>query len=312
MIRKIAQKHHPYCGVVVLLAAMLAAAAAVTAPAAMAAPITFNTALPVAQGESIVRVQSKLLHAGDDPTPADRQLEVWAFPIVGVYGVRPRLAAFAVLPILHKELDVSLPAGRRSRSAAGIGDLRLFARYTLWQRDRPGSTLRIAPFAGVETPTGRDDATDDLGRLPRPLQPGSGSWDPFAGVVTTWQTLNWEFDAAATYQYNTQSDNFRFGDEIRLDASFQYRLWPRRLRTGVPAFVYGVLEGNLVQRAKNESAGIDDPDSGGTTFYLAPGLQYVTRRMVVEAAIQLPVLQDLNGQALENDFIGTFSVRVNF
>ncbi len=310
MARKMTPKHPR--GSWIPLAAVLAAAAALTAPAALAAPITFNTALPVAKGETVMRVQSKYLHAGDDPTPADRRLDVWAFPIVGVYGLTPRLAAFAVLPILNKKLDASLPAGRRSRSVAGIGDLRLFARYTLWQRDRPGRTLRIAPFAGLETPTGRDDATDDSGRLPRPLQPGSGSWDPFAGVVATWQTLGWEFDAAAAYQYNTRADDFRFGEEIRLDASFQYRLWPRTLRTGVPAFVYGVLEGNLVQRAKNVSAGIDDPDSGGTTFYVAPGLQYVTRRMVVEAAIQLPVFQDLNGQALENDFIGTFSVRVNF
>jgi len=47
-------------------------------------------------------------------------------------------------------------------------------------------------------------------------------------------------------------------------------------------------------------------------LFLTPGIQYVTKRIVVEAAVQVPVVQDLNGNALENDFIGILSFRVNF
>ena len=150
------------------------------------------------------------------------------------------------------------------------------------------------------------------GRLPANLQLGSGSWDPFGGVVATYQTLEYQVDAQASYKINTEANSFEFGDEARLDASLQYRLWPRELGPGVPGFLYGVLEGNLVYRGKSERGGIDDPNSGGTSLFLAPGLQYVTKRWIVEAIVQLPVVQDLNGDALEDDFTVRAGFRVNF
>ena len=94
--------------------------------------------------------------------------------------------------------------------------------------------------------------------------------------------------------------------------SFQYRIWPRTLGSGVPAFFYGVLENNLIYAGKNEVGGITNQNTGGTTWFLAPGIQYVTRRIVLEAIVQLPVVQDLNGTALENDYSVRGGFRVNF
>ncbi len=190
--------------------------------------------------------------------------------------------------------------------------MRLFGRYTIFRDDVRGRTLRVAPFLGVELPTGDDDDEDALGPLPRPLQAGSGSWDPFAGVVATYQTLAYQVDAQAAYQVNTEDEGFELGDETRLDASLQYRLWPRELGAGVPGFLYGILEANLVHLGRNESGGSADPDSGGTTLFLGPGLQYVTKRWILEAIVQLPAFQDLNGTALEDDLVVRAGFRVNF
>jgi hypothetical protein len=148
--------------------------------------------------------------------------------------------------------------------------------------------------------------------LPAPLQLGSGSWDPFGGVVATFQTLDYQIDGQASYKVNTEANNFEFGDEARLDASLQYRLWPRELETGLPGFFYGVLEGNLIYQGKNESNGVKDQNSGGTTFFVSPGVQYVTKRWIAEAVVQLPVAQDLNGSALEDDFVVRAGFRINF
>lgn len=284
---------------------------AASAPAAPA-PITFNTALPVTQGEGIVRILAQRLAFADDPTPQDRELRVDAVPVVGVYGLAPKLTLFAIVPLLDKELEVSTPAGRRTRGDSGVGDTVLLARYTAHQRDDPRGTLRIAPFAGVEVPTGQDDEEDALGRLPQPLQLGSGSWDPLAGVVVTRQTLAWQVDASLSYQANTEANDFELGDEARLDLSYQRRVWPRELGEGVPAFLYAILESNLTWQDRHEAGAAQVPDSGGNAWFLAPGIQYVRKRFVVEAAVQIPVAQDLNGAALESDWIGTFSARVNF
>lgn len=277
------------------------------------APQTFNTALPVAKGEFVFRQQFLYRKAEGDPSAANRDLEVLGGVSVLGYGATGDLALFGVVPFLDKSLDLTTPGGARvSRDTSGLGDIRLFGRYTAFHADARGRTFRIAPFAGVELPTGDDDDADSLGRLPAPLQLGSGSWDPFFGVVATWQTLDYQIDAQASYKLNTEANGFEFGDELHLDVSLQYRLWPRELGPGVPGFLYGVLEGNFVHQARNEIGGADDPDSGGERLFISPGLQYVTRRWVVEAIVQLPVAQGLNGSALEDDVIVRAGFRINF
>ncbi len=294
---------------------------------AVAGPITTNTALPVHEHEFILRAQAMFVRSTGDPSPMDRELTVWAVPTVAVFGATEKLALFGVFPYLDKELKVTTPMGRRTRGDSGIGDFTFLARYTVGQWDYPGETLRLAPFAGLQVPTGEDDERDSLGRLPQPLQLGSGSWDPIAGTVFTWQTLDWEFDTSASYKLNTEANDFEFGDVFRLDLSFQYRLWPWTLEGPeededdddaeespqyVPGFFYGVLECNFIWQDRNEISGSRNRDSGGFTWFLAPGIQYVTRRFILEAAVQLPVVQELNGNALENVFIVTAGFRVNF
>jgi hypothetical protein len=296
-----------------VLGLMLVAAAIGGSREAHAAPETFNTALPVGKGDFVFREQFLYFKASDDPSPMDRNLEVLGGVSVLGYGVTSDLAIFGMLPYLDKELDLTMPGGQRiTRSTSGIGDAQVFARYTVFQKDLPGRNFRIAPFLGLELPTGDDNDRDSFGRLPATLQLGSGSWDPLGGVIVTYQTLDYQVDAQLSYKANTEANGFEFGDEFRFDASLQYRLWPRELGAGVPGFLYGVIETNLLHQAKNEIDGTNDPNSGGTKLYLAPGLQYVTKRWVLEAIVQLPVVQDLGGTALEDDFIVRTGFRMNF
>jgi len=282
------------------------------ASTAIAAPQTFNTALPVAEGEFVFREQFLFRKATDDSSPADRELHVRGGVSVLGYGVTGNLAIFGILPWLDKELDVTTPGGRVTRDTSGFADARLFGRYTVYKDDAPGRTFRIAPFLGVELPTGDDNDTDSLGALPAPLQLGSGSWGAFGGIVMTYQTLDFQIDVQASYKLNTEANNIEFGDEARLDASLQYRVWPRELESGVPGFLYAVLEGNLLYADNNEMNGVTDPNSGGTSLFLSPGLQYVTKRWIIEGIVQLPVSQDLNGTALEDDFVVRAGFRLNF
>lgn len=276
------------------------------------APITFNTALPVAQGEFLYREQLISNRSGDDPANLDRKRTANTAVSVLGYGVSGKLAVFGALPYRDNSLKLTMGGQRVSRSASGFGDLTVFGRYTFVQRDQPGRNFRIAPFAGVKAPTGDDDQRDAQGVLPASVQVGSGSWDPLFGIVTTYQTLDYQLDAQLGYQLNTQANDFEAGDVARLDASLQYRLWPQTLGSGLPAFLYGVVEANLVYQQKSRVSGRTDPDSGGTRLFLTPGIQYVTRRWITEAALQVPVLQDLNGDALENDYIARISIRFNF
>lgn len=274
--------------------------------------MTFNTALPVGTQEFVLRGQVVVGESGHDPSGAGRERTVVSGVGALGYGVTGRLALFGVLPFFDRELETDAPGRHVTREASGIGDLSLFARYTLFRRDGPGRTLRFAPFAGVELPTGDDDQHDALGRVPSPLQPGSGALDVFGGAVATWQTLDYQLDAQVAYRRNGEANGYRAGNAWRLDSSVQYRLWPRELGRGTPGFLYGVLEAGLERRDESEVGGTDDPNSGGTTVTLTPGVQYVTKRWIVEAGISIPVVQDLNGTALETDYVVRGGFRVNF
>jgi hypothetical protein len=131
-------------------------------------------------------------------------------------------------------------------------------------------------------------------------------------VVVTRQKLTHQIDASASYTLNTEANGYEFGDAARLDLSYQHRLWPRELGAGVPGFIYGVLEGTLLWRDRSRIEGVEDPHSGGTTWFLTPGIQYVTVRTVIEAGVQIPVVQNLNGNSLKNDYMAVLSARVNF
>ncbi len=283
-----------------------------TAGSAWGAPVTFNTALPVGGGEFVARGMVVVSQSGADPGTADRDHSATSLVTVLGYGVTHKLALFGVLPYVDKRLDLTVAGSRIKRSASALGDASVFARYTLVQRDKPGRTFRVAPFAGVKAPTGADDKTDMFGRLPPSVQPGSGAWDIFGGVVATYQTFALQADGQVSYRVRNKANGVDPGNELRLDGSLQYRLWPRQLGDGVPSFLYGVLEANFVRRDRNEVNGSDDVNSGGMTLHLSPGLQFVTRRWIVEGVVQLPVVQNLHGNALENDYVMRAGFRFNF
>jgi hypothetical protein len=278
----------------------------------IAAPITFNTALPVAKGEFVNRELLVLSRSGDDPSGAERDVDVNALVSVLGYGISGDLAIFGVLPYVDKELQATLGSTRVTRSSEGFGDLSVFARYTFFKRNARGHTFRIAAFGGVKAPTGSDSTADALGPLPIPLQSGTGSWDGFGGIISTYQTLAFQIDAQLSYTAKSEANNFEGGDEARLDGSIQYRLLPRTLGNGTPGFLYGVLEINMIYRDQNRNFGSRDGDSGGTSFFISPGLQYVTKRYIIEGSVQLPVSQNLNGNALENDHVTRVGFRWNF
>ncbi len=270
-----------------------------------AAPISFNTALPVTQGEGIVRAQ---LIRRERNSPG-AEVDISALALATGYGLNSRLAVFAAIPLMQKQLNPK--QGTAKRTAQGLGDLSLFGRYTVWQQDGPGSTLRIAPLLGITVPTGQDAEHDRFGRLPRPLQTGAGSWAGMAGVVVTRQTLAWQWDGQLAYTHTGHDEGYRPGRRVALDLSGQWRIWPRSLGRGVPGFVYGVLESQWSDSTADQ-VGRKDTASGGSRWLLAPGLQYISQRWVVESAVQIPIVENLPVGALTDSYVARLSLRTNF
>src|SRR5260370_31533241 len=111
---------------------------------AEAGPITSNTALPVHDGELIFREQLMWMRSTGDRGPTQMNLNVVVAPTVLYYGVNADFTLLAVLPFLHKQVAVTTPSGRLTRSTNGFGDMMAAARYTALAIDHPGETFRAA------------------------------------------------------------------------------------------------------------------------------------------------------------------------
>jgi hypothetical protein len=271
---------------------------------AIAAPVTFNTALPVSKGEVIVRGQFIYSAASGSGAELDRQQIV----IAGGYGINSKLALFAVVPVGQQKLQ----SFTESRQSSGVGDSRVFARYTLLQRDQLGSTFRIAPFVGVKLPTGENNIVDATGILPAALQTGTGSIDGFGGIVATFANTKWQSDSQISYQLNGSNSGLQIGDALRIETSLQMRLHDRALGGQNPAYLYAVLESGYTTIDKTRINGVAITASGGRSAYIAPAIQLATKRWIAEISVKVPLWQDVPVTGITPDFQTRIGLRVNY
>ncbi len=235
---------------------------------AFAGPINTNVALTPRQGGSIFRLQYHYSESGS----AGNIEQVNSSNVIGtyVYGLTENLALFLTAPYANRQTDRVVPRmGRIEQAHDGIADITFQLKYRFWQRDLgPGDTMRWAVLGGLNIRSGDSGFTSD-------------SYDPIIGTVFSFRRGRVLFDADVVYQMNTGRGQFGH-DTLRYDVSFAYRLF------------WGVSQRDIAYEldAVAELNGRYTVD-GSHEFYFSPGLQFITEQWVLEASIQLPVIQDL-------------------
>jgi hypothetical protein len=275
----------------------------------------FVAGLNGAAFQTAVRVmrKSKLLRDGEEILdPTDREILVTAVPVMFPYELLPnRFVVAAAIPYVNKDLRQTKDGVRRSLSDAGFGDLMLVAKYQILQRDAPGRTTRVTFKGGIKLPTGDDNETDSAGNLlPRGLQLGSGSVDYTAGAIFTHSVRRFGINADAGYTIKTEVQGFAFGDGLTYDLAIGYRISPSVYEHYPQPYSTLYFEVNGQYNRKDALEEEQVFDSGGHTILLSPGVQFVPLgSLAVEASVQIPVWQDLNGTQLGTDFILTTGLR---
>ncbi len=258
-------------------------------PAAMpsgvsAAGLNTNVALTPPEGGWIIRAQWRYSSLGNDPTPLGRKVDLSLQPITVVYGVTADLALQTTIPIVYRKIAFGSGV---ERSDIGVGDIPLLAKYRFYQKDEPGVTTRWAAIGGLEVPT-FDDAFS------------SESVDPIIGTVWTHQERAWWIDWDVLYKFNT-AGGLDGDDELRGDVAASVRLLDGESDTIGPWGLYAIAEVNANYFT-----------DGSVQVFGSPGIQWITPNVILEAGVQLPMLQDLTAPRLETDFTVVLSVRVQF
>lgn len=181
----------------------------------------------------------------------------------------------------------------------GLTDLWLVGKYRIL-KGRPG---HLSVIGGVKLPTGRDDVELSNGEKLEPSsQPGSGSYDFQLGVAySRFLTSQLTVDASVIYTFRTEHDGFEVGDRFDFGTALAYRI-TESIRQFPQYSVFGEVTGVWLGKDHSDEEGTN-PNSGGTTLYLTPGLRVrFSPYWALTGAISVPIMQDLNGEQIETSY----------
>jgi Putative MetA-pathway of phenol degradation len=218
--------------------------------------------------------------------------------------------------------------------SAGIGDMTALGQWRFLNNRATGT--EVALLFGAKVPTGRTNVRDDQGELfEAEFQPGSGGWDGLIGLAVTQHLGRWSLDGNVLYQAVGKGvQDTDLGDRFRYNAAVSFRAigWtdpndplqahahvtPARGKAKAghvhshdhgpepaptPQFKLDlVLELNGEWHDKQVTAGVVDPNSGGNTVYLSPGIRATLGNVSGFASVGVPVINELNGLQSKPDF----------
>ena len=250
------------------------------------------------------------------------------------YGVTNDLTVSVRLPWVRRtgilegvQEDPADPATVRDRgTTSGFGDVTVLGQYRFLNNQVSGT--QAAVLFGVKAPTGATNLVDPFGEIfEAEFQPGSGSWDGLFGAAFSQRlTPALSFHAnvlAIATGTGTQETNL--GNRFLYNGALAYRLFGEtagephshspqnafahaghdhpRMATKAPmvAAPHGhtaldaLFEINGEWHDKQRTLGVTDPNSGGTTIFVSPGLRLTVENWSSYVLVGIPVVNDYNG-----------------
>ena len=218
------------------------------------------------------------------------------------YGVNAELRLSALFPFARNELRVRDPAtGTTHQRAYGAGDLSVLASYRLLSIPWRKGTFQLALLGGLEMPTGDSSEREKGARLPRAVQVGGGSWNPFTALAAVLSHKRFRFDAHTRFKLNTKGRyHFDPGDEFRAELDAAYRFWHARY-PGPSASARVGVRYEWVSRARENGSFL--ANTGRTLVWLRPSIGFhPIPRIDMSLLLSVPVYQHYQGSQLSRDW----------
>lgn len=227
-----------------------------------------------------------------------------------------------IFPAAPMMLTNVVGGDRFTTQSAGIGDTKLSALYTLYQRD----SRKLHATLGLSLPTGSIKERDRTPRpampptfnseqLPAAMQLGSGTYDllPALTYVSQLGDFSYGLQSAAVLRLEDENNRgYRLGNRFETSTWISYLLQPKLsvhsgLRYRYSAELKGSQNGigqigpngQSVTTAFNENYGGEQLDLSIGLNYIFNHGQLSGHRLACE--LHLPLWQDLNGIQLETD-----------
>ena len=151
--------------------------------------------------------------------------------------------------------------------------------------------LRGERRTNVLTESGEDEGSPAL---------GTGTTDAIIGLTYGYEGRKWYRWSSVRYRVNGQTANgLRRGDKWLVDFAGGWRPTLHGYRE--PDTVW-LLEINGEVGVRSKLNGVELVNSGGTQWFVSPGIFWTLRNFAVKAGVQIPIYNDLNGDQSGADF----------
>ena len=239
------------------------------------------------------------------------------------YGFSDNLTLGFSLPYVERtdireaHNDAGVGEAEFAGDSSGLGDMSLFGQYRFYKSESIDSAIIV----GLKTPTGDNSEKEVGGGLfEAEQQPGSGSWDPFAGVSfnKSWGRMGISSNLLYTFVTEGTQDT-DLGDIFNYNLAASFRTYHLKERhdhdhheqgSSLVDYLDVVLELNGDHRQKVDINGEKAAHSGGHTLYISPGVRVgIGHRWSIYTSFGIPIVNDLNGVQSEPEyrFIGGIS-----
>lgn len=195
----------------------------------------------------------------------------------------------------------------RHGDVRGIGDLAILCQYRFAKI--ADAQFESAVLFGLKVPTGNTHKKDIYReRLETEHQPGSGSWDPMAGLSVTKRFGRLSLDANLLYTIATKgAQETDLGDLFNYNLAFSYRALSDKIALDL------IFEINGELKQKQSIDGSEDKNSGGNEVFLSPGLRIsFNKNVMAYLSAGIPVIKNLNGLQTDTRFRSLFGIGIGF
>lgn len=184
---------------------------------------------------------------------------VWA-PLMFHYLPTSNSVVAVHLPMVHYDFE-------DGRSGTTLGDIQLKGKYQFYRKDGMGKTFRMVVTTLQNLPTGKELGIEGM---------STGHYESYFSMVMGYETLKYGISTEVGYNISPDGNN----DKAAINIGF-----------GLPLLepTYPVNQLNLYFEYENEFY----TETGGYRLLFAQGVQYAVDALTLDAAVQVPLVQDL-------------------
>lgn len=208
----------------------------------------------------------------------------FTIPCAAVWGFRPHTNLVVVAPFAVLDVNQQVGPDQVSKTSAGFADGLVLVQYDgFYQKNVPKGFTRVSGQFGLKLPTGRSGFTSDAVDF------------ILTGIYSYVRDRHWLIGDSQFTVTTRNEQGVKRGNAWNYDFAHKRRVSPLEGTN-----LFALIEANGEVRGRTTLENSTVPDSGGHVLFVSPGVEFLpTRQLVLEFAIPIPVIRDLNGVQLK-------------